>query len=61
MPMKICTYLFNAQVMKIINKAKAKPKPTTMPYPKPWLKGALKRASAVAMMDVERYSRFGSV
>lgn len=37
-----CTYLFNAQVMKIITNAKANPKPTAIPYPKLWLKGTVK-------------------
>lgn len=30
----------SAQVMNIMSRAKAKPRPRTIPYPKAWLKGA---------------------
>jgi hypothetical protein len=45
------TYRFNAHVMDIINSAKAKPRPTTMPYPKPRLRGTVKWATLLAIAD----------
>lgn len=38
-------YRFNAHVIKIIVNAKAKPNPTTMPYPNPSERGAVKYAT----------------
>ena len=35
------TYRFRAQVMKIINRAKANPRPMMMPYPNPCERGAV--------------------
>jgi hypothetical protein len=36
--------------MKIINKAKAKPRPRIIPYPKLWLKGAVKAGASDDMV-----------
>jgi len=40
--LKYKTHRFKAQVIKIISKAKAKPSPTIIPYPKPCDNGAVK-------------------
>lgn len=46
------TYRFRAQVMKIISKAKAKPSPIMIPYPKPCDKGAVKVVVSAMMSDL---------
>lgn len=46
------TYRFRAQVMKIINKAKAKPSPMMIPYPNPCDKGAVKVVVSAMMLKL---------
>lgn len=43
------TYRFKAQVIKIMRRAKANPRPRIIPYPNPWDKGAVKVTVPVDM------------